>query len=551
MSVWNRIGDVASTAAKNAFKFGGEVVGSGVGVARFAWDVGTAPWNNQAQYNGFIQPFKTAAAKQGGDIIKPYSSAGGAIMKVPGVAPALERINYVNREYIREPLTTYNLVLGDITSGREDLTAIFDPDVYRKAYKGAQDISFGQAYVSAIRNVYDPKFNVYDPKQREAAFKKSAWGKALSGGADLGIQFFGDVTLGGAKAIKALKASQLGVGKLSNVDAVAKAAEDITKAQYGEVNRMTKILDDFTNNDSAYAISHPMVKSSSNPGLLAHLLGDSVDIDETALILRSAMSDPAAMDELRLSRRYITDALETARGDLSSVDEYKLFAAPDGSGMLPFLNDNPAITEDALANYASLAENDKYFAKLMEIGQGGGVLTRTTGKGLQGVENLVAESRAVKFYDKVNGNPRVEVFQPTPFHRLYQKVSWLQGEKPAGLIDFNDADSYREVIATASQLEKILKLDPAQSKSILDSYIGARTPEERMIATINLEGQALRKIAAKYDIDEDIANQIYNNYNGARTSALKSIKDKGFMVDTMVQLLKFHNLNLRQQTSCL
>ena len=542
MSVWNRIGDVASTAAKNAFKFGGEVVGSGVGVARFAWDVGTAPWNDQAQYNGFIQPFKTAAAKQGGDIIKPYSSAGGAIMKVPGVAPALERINYVNREYIREPLTTYNLVLGDITSGREDLTAIFDPNVYRKAYQGAQEISFGQAALSVGRNVYDPKFNVYDPKQREAAFKKSAWGKALSGGLDLSIQLVGDVTLAAGKAVKVLKASDVGVGKLTNADAVAKAAEDVTKAQYGEVNRMTRVLDDFTNNDSAYAISHPMVKSSSNPGLLAHLLGDSIDRDETALILRSAMSDPAAMDELRLQRRYISDALETARGDLSSVDEYKLFAAPDGSGMLPFLNDNPAVTEDALANYASLAENDKYFAKLMEIGEGGGVLTRTTGVGLQGIENLVAEGRAVKFYDKVNGNPRVEVFQPTPFHRLYQKISWAQGEKPAGLIDFNDADSYREVIATASQLEKILKLDPAQSKSILDSYIGARTPEERMIATINLEGEALRKIAAKYDIDEDIANQIYNNYSGARTSALKSIKDKGFMVDTDGSIIKVPQL---------
>lgn len=542
MSVWNRIGDVASTAAKNAFKFGGEVVGSGVGIARFAWDVGTAPWNDQAQYNGFIQPFKTAAAKEGGNIIKPYSSAGGAIMKVPGVAPALERINYVNREYIREPLTTYNLVLGDITSGREDLTAIFDPNVYRKAYQGAQEISFGQAALSAFRNTYDPKFNVYDPKQREAAFKKSAWGKALSGGLDLSIQLVGDVTLAAGKAIKVAKASELGVGKLTNADAVAKAAEDITKAQYGEVNRMTRVLDDFTNNDSAYAINHPMVKSSSNPGLLAHLLGDSIDRDETALILRSAMSDPAAMDELRLQRRYISDALETARGDLSSVDEYKLFAAPDGSGMLPFLNDNPAVTEDALANYASLAENDKYFAKLMEIGEGGGVLTRTTGVGLQGIENLVAEGRAVKFYDKVNGNPRVEVFQPTPFHRLYQKISWAQGEKPAGLIDFNDADSYREVIATANQLEKILKLDPAQSKSILDSYIGARTPEERMIATINLEGEALRKIAAKYDIDEDIANQIYNNYSGARTSALKSIKDKGFMVDTDGSIIKVPQL---------
>jgi hypothetical protein len=532
VSVWNRIGDVASTAAKNGFKFGGEVLGAAVAVPRFAWDVGTAPWNDQDQYNGFIKTFKSASEDASSKVIKPLASAGGAIMKVPGIQPALERINYINREYIREPLTTYNLVLGDITSGREDLTAIFDPNVYRKAYKGAQDISFGQAFVSAVRNTYDPKFNVYDPKQREAAFKNSSWGKNISGGFDLSIQLVGDVTLAAGKAIKVLKASQLGVGKLNNADAVAKAAEDIAKAQYGEANRMTKILDDFTANDSAYAISHPMVKSSSNPGLLAHLLGDSIDRDETALILRSAMSDPVAMDELRQSRRYITDALETARGDLSSVDEYKLFAAPDESGMIPFLNDNPAVVDDALANYRSLAENDKYFAKLMDIGQGGGILTRTTGKGLQGIENLVAEGRAVRFYDKVAGNPRVEVFQPTPFHRLYQKISWGLKERPAGLIDFNDADSYREVIATTNQLEKILKLDPTESKSILDSYIGARTPEERMVAAINLEGQALRKIAAKYDIDEDIANKIYNNYNGARTSALKSIKDKGFMVDT-------------------
>jgi hypothetical protein len=486
VSVWNRIGDVASTAAKNAFKFGGEVVGAGTGVARFAWDVGTAPWNDQAQYNGFIQPFKTAASKEGGNIVKPLASAGGAIMKVPGVQPALERISYINREYIREPLTTTALVQADIFSGREPVTGYFDPNLWRKAYTGAQDISFGQASVGAYRSIYNPKFNIYDPKQRDAAFKDSAWGKGLSGTYDLSAQLFGDVTLGAAKGIKVLKASELGVGKLSNADAVAKAAEGITKAQYGEVNRFTKVLDDFTANNSAYAISHPMVKSSSNPGLLAHLLGDSIDRDETALILRSAMADPIAMDELRDLRRYTTDALETARGDLSSVDEWKLFSAPDESGMIPFLNDNPAVAQDAVANYASLAENDKYFAKLMDIGEGGGILTRTTGKGLQGIEDLVAQGRATRFYDKVTGNPRVEIFQPTPFHRLYQKISWGLKERPAGLIDFNDADSYREVVATINQLERVIKLDPSESKSILDSYIGARTPEERMVAAMNL-----------------------------------------------------------------
>lgn len=474
-SIWNRIGDVASTVAKDALKFGGEVLGAATAPAKFAWDIGTAPWNDADEYNGFIQPFKTAAAEAGKDIVKPLASAGGAIMKVPGVQPALERINRINQEYIREPLTTYNLVIGDITSGREPIGSIFDPNEWRKAYKGAQDISFGQAVVSSYRNIYDPKFNVYDPRQREQAFKKSAWGKWTSGGFDLGIQLVGDVTLAAGKAAKVLKASELGVGKLNNADQVAKAAEDITKAQYGVSNRFTKVIDDFTAKDSAYAISHPMVKSSNNPALLAHLLGDSVDRDETALILRSALGDPAAMDELRLQRAYITDALETARGDLSAVDEYKLYAAPDGTGMIPFLNDNEAVIKAAKDNYASLAQSDKYFADLMQVGgasldeagniiMGGGTLTRTTGKGLQGIENFVAESRALKFYDKKVGSANVDVFQPTPFHRLYQKISWAAGERPAGLVDFNDADSYREIIANTSEL--VLYSHHCRSRSI-------------------------------------------------------------------------------------
>ena len=50
MSVWNRIGDVASTAAKNAFKFGGEVAGLVTAPVNFAWDIGTAPWNDDEEY---------------------------------------------------------------------------------------------------------------------------------------------------------------------------------------------------------------------------------------------------------------------------------------------------------------------------------------------------------------------------------------------------------------------------------------------------------------------------------------------------------------------
>lgn len=548
MSIWNRIGDVATTVAKNTVKFGGELASSAGSAARFGWDVGTAPWNDAEEYNGFIQPFKTALETEGKDIIKPLASAAGAIMKVPGVQPALERIGYINQEYIREPLTTFQLAQGEVNKrfASGDVlgtaTGFFEPNVWKKAYTGAQDISFGQAFVGAYRSSYDPKFNIYDPAQREAAFNKSAWGKGLSGGFDLAIQLVGDVTLAAGKGIKVLKASELGVGKLNNADAVAKAAEDITKAQFGVDNRFTKVLDDFTKNDSVYALSHPMVKSSSQPGLLANLLGDSVDRDETALILRSALGDPAAMDELRLQRAYITDALEAARGDLSAVDEYKLFAAPDGTGMIPFLNDNPAIIEQAKANYSSLAESDKYFAKMMQIGEVGGTLTRTTGKGLQQAENFIAESRSLKFYDKTVGDSKLEVFQPTPFHRLYQKISWAAGERPAGLVDFNDADSYREIVATVSRLEKRIDLTPEQSRGLLNNYISAATPEGRFIATQNLESTAIRALGKKYDITEEKMDEIYNGYRGARKSALQSIKDRGFMVDLDGGIIKVQQL---------
>jgi hypothetical protein len=369
--------------------------------------------------------------------------------------------------------------------------------------------------------------------------KKSVWGKGLTGTADVIGQVFGDVTLLAGKGIKVLKAGELVQGVIRNADEAAQAAEDITKAQYGVNNRFTKVLEDFTNNDSAYAIGHPMVKSSSEPGLLAYMLGQSKTVDETSLVLRSALGDPAAMDELAMARIDLTDALKAARGDLSAVDEYKIFAAPDDSGMIPFLNDSPAIITEAEANYKALAQQDEYFAKLFALGEGGGTLTRTTGRLGQGVEDLVAQGRAMKFYDKSVGSSKVDVFQPTPFHRLYQKVSWLAGERPGGLVDFNDPDSYKEIIATVTQAEKLVGYSPSETAKMLDSYMKAATPEERFAATMNIENKIFRDIAKKHGIEDELkAEQIYNNYKGARTSALKSIQDKGFMVDTDGSIIK-------------
>ena len=205
VSLWNRIGDVASTLAKGTLNFTKDTFYAPIAAAKMGWDIGTAPWNDAAAYNGFIQTFKSAAAKDGVNAIKPLADAGGAIMKVPGIQPALQRINYVNQEYIRKPLTTIALVQGDIYSGRASVGSIFDPNEWTKAATGAKDISFGQATASMYRSLYDPKFNVYDPAERDQAFKKSAWGKGISGSVDTVAQIFGDVTLAAGKVAKVVK----------------------------------------------------------------------------------------------------------------------------------------------------------------------------------------------------------------------------------------------------------------------------------------------------------------------------------------------------------
>ena len=83
--------------------------------ARFIYEAASAPWRDEEEYNGFIQSFKTASEPEKKDIIKPLASAAGAIMKVPGVQPALEKISYINQEYIREPITTFVLAEASIS----------------------------------------------------------------------------------------------------------------------------------------------------------------------------------------------------------------------------------------------------------------------------------------------------------------------------------------------------------------------------------------------------------------------------------------------------
>ena len=534
---------------------GKDLAGAAFAGPKFIWDVANAPFNDDEKFNGLTNTLKSAAAKNIISTTKPFVNLGQTTLGAPGVKPVLEGINKINQEVIREPLTAATLFEGDVKKKLYQgdiggaVKTFFDPNELKKAYEGAQSISFGQAVAGNVRNMYDKDFNIYDPAQRQAAFKNSFWGKTTSGALDFGLQLFGDVTLAAGKGAKILKASEYGIGAIKTAEDASKAAEGIAKAQIGgEINRFTKPLEDFAKNDSIYAINHPMIKSSNNPALLAHLLGDSKDVQEVGDVLRSALGDPKAMQDLSLRRADMADAMKKARGDLDAVQEHYLYAAPNDSGFLPFINENPAVIKEAQDNLFSLAANDKRFGEMLQLGRGGGSLTRTVGTISNKLDNAIAESRATKFFDKSIGNSKIDIYQPTPYHKLYQKVSWAAGETPSGMVDFNDVNSYKEITATLdkalkSQLPDVVQgkvpkslrrldaLEPEEASDILKNYMAASTPELRGEVVINMEKSIVARLAEKHGVDSEVARNLYTEISGARKSAMASIEKNGFMVD--------------------
>ena len=510
MSVWNRLGQFAK-----------DIGGAVASPAKFAWDIATAPFNDDAHFNGVANTLATATKNLGTSVLKPVADIASA----PGISQAVNAINTVNQNVIREPLATAALAIGDTLSGKGN---VFDPNEWKKAYQGAQSISFGQAVAGIPVGIANDKFNIYDPVQRKAAFKDSMFGMLGSGALDFGIEFAGDVTLGLGKGVKALKASEYGVGAITNADKAAHASEQITKAAAGEKNRFSKLLTDFTKGDLTYALSHPLVRASNEPGLLAHLLGASKDEQTTSEILRTALGDQHAMNDLAARRPDITQAINNAN---KTIDEFDKFKANLASDAVIFPWEGPTVVAEAKAALEASIQHDEQVAKLMKIGAGGGSLTRTTGTTLQGVEDFVAKARSTAFYDKAVGSPIVKFYQATPFHRMYQVISQAEHERPAGLADVNDPDSYKEIVATIERGRKLAKFSEDQSKFHLDNYIQQTTPEGRNDAIHYLEKNILTSLATKHGLTEDHAMAIWQQAHEARTSAVNAIKKDGFMVD--------------------
>ena len=524
MNVWNRIGDLA----EGTKDWIGDIGLGLVAPAKFVWDIATAPLNDRKEYDTFLGSIKQA----GTDFVKNVARPIGGV---------LGAITAVNQNIVREPLSAVGLFAqsGD----------------WKKSWEARNEISIGQSITGLIGKTsplgllpdsmtpefMDSDFDIFDKKKRDAAFKESVIGKYTSGALDFTAQFVGDVTIVGGKISKAVLAA----------DKAYDAITGIRAAAAGESNSYSKMAEDFANNDMFWASKNSWVRDGNNQATSSYLLGLTSTKEEALNTMLALMGDKSGIDRLSaLKRPDIAEPLRVASGEISRSDlkillrEEEALLKGQDEGMLPL---NLRTEEEILADreyLAAWAAHDKYVDTLFQV-SGEAPITKGLGRLTQPINKFTATARSASFHERPIGQAQYKVYQPTVYHKLYAKVSWLEGERPSGLVNLNEGDSIREVTAIAERLvalskegnvlRRILTRDGNFSYNegmrYIDEYASAVTPEARAAVINKLEARGYQILATKHGISPDAAQKLYNHHLQVRSGKLGELRKEGYLYD--------------------
>jgi hypothetical protein len=538
MDIWNRIGDLA----KGTRDWGLDVGLAIASPAKFAWDIATAGWNDRKEYDTFLGTLKQSTIDLGKNVLRP----------VGGILGAVEA---TNRNLIREPLSAVTLF-----AQRDPNMGISDS--WKKAWEARNEISFGQALSTQLGSsmsflpddltpkFMDSDFDIYDEKQREEAFNNSLMGKIASGSIDTVTQFAGDVSIVGGKLIAAKRAADSAKDAILALREVRSGIPTTNKL----AEKYSRLADDFADNDIAWAQNHPWIKGSNNQATVSYLLGTTATKEEALNTMLAVLGDKSGIDLLdELKRPDIAAPLRIANGEMSMSDykvllneESKLINATTDD-MLQFALRSPEEIQVDRDFISAWAKHDRYVDTLLGVSETP-ALTEGVGGLFQGTGRFIATANSLPYHSNAVADAKLTMYQPTPFHKLYYKVTWGQKERPSGVINLNEGDSIREVVAVTDRLIQLSKPVPTKGAAFLtrlqtgtfttqdalsyvERYSRATTPEARARVVNDLEQTGYRIVAAKHGLTEERAEQLFNYHTQLRSGKLRESKEEGFLYD--------------------
>ena len=422
-----------------------------------------------------------------------------------------------------------------------------------------------------------PGFDITKQSDRDLA-NASPMGKMQSGLGDVIFDWYADggVVLGKAAKIARTGAQVGGHSFMGLTTRTIRTSEDVAalSAQIdshvmyrksggiaGKETALGKSLERTLDKDPAAMIFDPWASKSSNKGLVASLLGESTDLENSALIVKAGIGNADAMNVLRQRAASTADALDRAH----KLDDIQAssFKKPIGELGDDLWVKRPQDVERLDQIVADLSARDVYLQRALFL-EDKPVINRvgSVSKTLEGaratwyaergesrldpkraVSNTALENMAPQWVDRVyQRNPYVR-----PVRVITKGINWAQGSRPAGYIGIKGQlfnDSADELFAALTNSPTLSRMQNALYKrDVMNAYLGASNVTTRMNVVTQLERQAANRIASQYGISAKVADSLYASYNRSRESATSFLKDRGYGIDTDGTIIKSPTLS--------
>jgi hypothetical protein len=531
MSVWDNLGRF-NKGMQDWWKDVGLMAAAG---PKFAWDIVTAPWNDREEFNGFSNTIRQAGLDYGKNLGRPL---GGLVAG----------LYQTNKNIIWEPAAALKLASDEVSLGTQSKEQNIAG--WKKAWETRQEIPFGQVYTDILPWSYGWKqfakltgteenlplvlqenFDIYDEEQRQKAFKESLYGAVMSGTLDFWKQIIFDVGLGAGK----------GVQKIRKPDDPIEAIKGIDEALAGKTNKYSSMGEDFAANTDLWAEKHPWVQAGNNPGVSSYLLGMADTKEEALYTMKSLLGDSSAIDKLdALKRPDIAEPIKIANGELTRSElknilrTEKVLGRTQTEEMLPLSYLRTAEEIQADTEFLRIyAKHDKYIAALMGVSEIAPMTEGIATRASQVVSREIATARSTGLIDEGIIQPTVEIYQPTPFHRMYYKISSPGKEIPAGITNLNEGDSIKEVTATLNQLVKKDLFSQELAASYLSRYAAAISPESKLEVLVSLEEAGFAAIGKRYKLTTDQVKSVFDQHTSLKNGFLKEMKEVGYVYDSI------------------
>jgi hypothetical protein len=369
-------------------------------------------------------------------------------------------------------------------------------------------------------------FDLYDESQRKQAFQTEMTGRILSGSVDAAVTWYTDPL---SKVGKGLSIARKG---LLDTSLSAEAAKG---AQAFKTSGWNQFIDEAVASDATTLLRNRVVAKSSNPELLASVLGD---------ITTARFGDNAA-EVARTVLKAATGGLEDSKTLWNDINTVTLAAKVERAGKKSKIEPlnmvvnstkkhngdiNAMLLEDVeTANKLTSELNgifnvDKFVRNAVELAEQN--ILGTGASKFAAVEKL----RAARARQRTN--VRIRDFNTGPYGQALRVVSWLQGQTPSGWVatkGIQSSGSADEIIAFVNQVKPWNNAQGALIKrDLINKYVGAATDIERGRIVTKIEKDALAAIATEFKFNKPLSQSdiLYEaNRLGINTSEIKTTAD--------------------------